>query len=302
MLLFVGVYLCLFSFFSSKYVYPFGPFCIHLPFLFYCIYNSFLVFFSPLYSKLLICIYCSRTFDECVQLPVVRTDDLKSTIYCLQRENLILSPEVLDIIQGSIDTSMHNKTTHVTNYRFKYTNNTSGDTYGANSGVGTNNSDVRGTDSVYTVVSGAANYNSTVYMQTMDNIITTYYSVIGDLLPTLPVEIDVFAVFQMKLTNIMKNYIKATFYTHKQLLQAPELIKLVSFYDKLAAFCDKFHKTTSPVVIKNVTEMRPDVLRQCNTALVASLAEQMLKLFNQDEPAMSAEVDLSEVKDVDLFC
>eukprot|EP01032_Pedospumella_encystans_P012688 gene12688-14661_t len=233
-----------------------------------------------------------RTFDECVQLPVVRTDDLKSTIYCLQRENLILSPEVLDIIQGSIDTSMHNKTTHVTNYRFKYTNNTSGsDSYGASAN---GSSDVRGTDSVYTVVSGAANYNSTVYMQTMDNIITTYYSVIGDLLPTLPVEIDVFAVFQMKLTNIMKNYIKATFYTHKQLLQAPELIKLVSFYDKLAAFCDKFLKTTSPVVIKNVTEMRPDVLRQCNTALVASLAEQMLKLFNQDEPAMSAEVDLSE--------
>ena len=236
-----------------------------------------------------------------MQLPVVRTDDLKSTIYCLQRENLILSPEVLDIIQGSIDTSMHNKTTHVTNYRFKYTNNTSGsDSYGAS--AATANNDVRGTDSVYTVVSGAANYNSTVYMQTMDNIITTYYSVIGDLLPTLPVEIDVFAVFQMKLTNIMKNYIKATFYTHKQLLQAPELIKLVSFYDKLAAFCDKFHKTTSPVVIKNVTEMRPDVLRQCNTALVASLAEQMLKLFNQDEPAMSAEVDLSEVTIDCCFC
>lgn len=227
-----------------------------------------------------------------MQLPVVRTDDLKSTIYCLQRENLILSPDVLNIIQGSIDTSMHTKTPHVVNYKYKYLgedSNNSGNSSGGGDSMG------RNTESVYVVSTSSGGYNSTVFTQTLDNIIATYYAVIGDLLPTLPVEIDVFAVFQMKLTNIIKNYIRATFYAHKQIMGAAELIKMVAFYDKLASFCDKFAKTTSPVIVKNVTEMRPDVLRQCNTALVASLAEQMLKLFNLDEPAMSAEVDLSEV-------
>ena len=241
-----------------------------------------------------------RTFDECVQMPVVRPDDLKSTIYCLQRENLILSTEVLDTIQACIDTSLHRHTPHGTaastgsngpsgaNGRYKYsqtaTDGTEGDIIG------------RGAEGLYVVGTGASGYNSGVLMQTMDNIITTYYSVIGDLLPTLPVEIDVFAVFQMKLTNIVKHYIKATFYQHKQIMSPPELIRMVAFYDKLAQFGDKFSKLTSPHMLKNVAEMRPDVLRQCNTAMVASLAEQMLKLFNADEPAMSADVDLLEVK------
>jgi hypothetical protein len=138
-------------------------------------------------------------------------------------------------------------------------------------------------------------YNGSVYVQTLENIITTYYSVIGDLLPTLPVEIDVFAVFQMKLVNIVRNYVKAVYYAHKQAIAPGELIRLVAFYDKLAQFCEKFSKTTSPQLVKNVSEMRPEVLRQCNTALVANLSEQMLKLFNSDEPAMSAEMDLSDV-------
>lgn len=223
-------------------------------------------------------------------MPVVRPDDLKSTIYCLQRENLILSTEVLDSIQACIDTSMHRNTPHgtaVSNARYRYsqtpTEGTEGDIIG------------RGAEGQYVVGTGAAGYNSAVLIQTMDNIITTYYSVIGDLLPTLPVEIDVFAVFQMKLTNIVKHYIKATFYQHKQIMSPPELIRMVAFYDKLAQFGDKFSKSTSPHMVKNVSEMRPDVLRQCNTAMVASLAEQMLKLFNADEPAMSADVDLLEV-------
>jgi hypothetical protein len=137
-------------------------------------------------------------------------------------------------------------------------------------------------------------YNGAVFAQVLDNIISTYYSVIGDLLPTLPVEIDVFALFQMKLAHAMKYYIKSTFQQHKQLMTPSELTKLVAFYDKLAQFCDKFSKTTSLSVVKNVTEMRQDVLRQCNTALVASLSEKMLKLFNADEPAMS---DMQDVCD-----
>lgn len=230
-----------------------------------------------------------------MQLPVVRNDDLKSTIYCLQRENLILSPDVLNIIQGSIDTSMHKKTPHVVNYKYKYLGEDNNNSNGGSGSSSGGDSMGRNTESVYVVSTSSGGYNSAVFTQTLDNIIATYYAVIGDLLPTLPVEIDVFAVFQMKLTNIIKNYIRATFYAHKQIMGAAELIKMVAFYDKLASFCDKFAKTTSPVIVKNVTEMRPDVLRQCNTALVASLAEQMLKLFNLDEPAMSAEVDLNEV-------
>jgi hypothetical protein len=59
----------------------------------------------------LLTVHPHRAFEECVQLPVVRTDDLRCCIYCLQRENLILSPEVLDVIQTSLDNSMHGKST-----------------------------------------------------------------------------------------------------------------------------------------------------------------------------------------------
>ena len=237
-----------------------------------------------------------------MQLPVLRTDDLKSTIYCLQRESLILGPEVLDILQCSIDNSMYGKsalslsTSTAAGGNSKYKYSISQNAEGEN--------DIVGRMDDVTVSSGGggggggsggisvATYNSAVFLQILDNIISTYYSVIGDLLPTLPVEIDVFAVFQIKLSNTLKYYVKATFSQHKQLMTPADLIKMVAFYDKLAQFCDKFSKTTTPNIIKNVSEMRPDVLRQCNTALVASLAEQMLKCFNADEPAMSADVDL----------
>jgi hypothetical protein len=59
----------------------------------------------------LLTVHPNRAFEECVQLPVVRTDDLRCCIYCLQRENLILSPEVLEVIQTSLDNSMHGKST-----------------------------------------------------------------------------------------------------------------------------------------------------------------------------------------------
>ena len=254
-------------------------------------------------------LYVIRTFEQCVQLPVVRTDELKSCVYCLQRENLILTPSVLEIIQGSIAASMHGDNHITASIKYTFTTNPTvsgsgagnasvGAIAGAGSG-GTDGCDIvgRGQEIEYAV----GVYNSTVFMQTLDNIISTYYSVIGDLLPTLPVEIDVFAVFQMKLVNIVKNYVKAVYYTHKQVLAPPELIRMVYFYDKLAHFCEKFAKTTSPQLIRNVSEMRPEVLRQCNSSLVASLAEQMLKLFNSDEPAMSAEVEMLEVQFLFIF-
>jgi hypothetical protein len=217
----------------------------------------------------------------------VRVDDLKSCVYCLQRENLILSAEVLDIIQGSLEASMHGKNNLLTSgtVRYKYT------TFSAPAG-GDGDIVGRAQESQY----ATSTYNAAAYVQTLENIITTYYSVIGDLLPTLPVEIDVFALFQMKLANIVKNYVKAVYYAHKAAIASPELIRTVAFYDKLAQFCEKFTKTTSPHIIKTIAEMRPEVLRQCNTTLVANLAEQMLKLFNADEPAMSAEVEIVEVR------
>lgn len=231
-----------------------------------------------------------------MQLPVVRTDELKSCVYCLQHENMILSPAVFEIIQRSIDASMHggNHITTTVKYTFTGTSTGAGVVESTSAGTGGEGSDIvgRGQEVQYAV----GMYSSSVFTQTLDNIINTYYSVIGDLLPTLPVEIDVFAVFQMKLVNIVKNYVKAVYYTHKLVIAPPELIRMVYFYDKLAQFCEKFSKTTSPHLIRNVSEMRPEVLRQCNSALVATLAEQMLKLFNSDEPAMSAEVEMLDVR------
>ena len=40
-------------------------------------------------------------------MPVVRTEDLKAAVYCLQQENLILSPLVLVVLQRAIDNSMY---------------------------------------------------------------------------------------------------------------------------------------------------------------------------------------------------
>lgn len=240
-----------------------------------------------------------------MQLPVVRTEDLRCCVYCLQRENMILSPEVLEIIQGSLDNSMHGRNTlqPTAGNRYRFTADGSDD---GGSGLGEANPaaavemDIvgRGQEGQYIITV----YNGSVYVQTLENIITTYYSVIGDLLPTLPVEIDVFAVFQMKLVNIVKNYVRAVYYAHKQAIAPGELIRLVAFYDKLAQFCEKFTKTTSPQLIKNIADMRPEVLRQCNTALVANLSEQMLKLFNSDEPAMSADMDMADVRCSAMLC
>lgn len=263
----------------------------------------FVAFWSSL-SVLIVChrrcLPPCRAFDECVQLPVVRTEDLRCCVYCLQRENMILSPEVLEIIQGSLDNSMHGKNTlqPAAANRYKFSADGGSDQDGSVAGVGEATAAVetdivgRGQEGQYIITV----YNGSVYVQTLENIITTYYSVIGDLLPTLPVEIDVFAVFQMKLVNIVKNYVKAVYYAHKPAIAPGELIRLVAFYDKLAQFCEKFSKTTSPQLIKNIADMRPEVLRQCNTALVANLSEQMLKLFNSDEPAMSADMDIADVR------
>ena len=138
-------------------------------------------------------------------------------------------------------------------------------------------------------------YNHTIYTTIMSNIITTYYSIIGDLLPTLPVEIDIFTVFQLKLMNIVKNYIKIIYYTYKTNITADVLIAMIVFYDKLAYFSEKFMKTTIPQLLSHINTMRPEILRQCNIILVATLSEHMLKLFNNDEPLMNTEIDFLEV-------
>jgi hypothetical protein len=73
-----------------------------LPWLFLPPPHCFFFYFSLLFVL-------RRSFEECVQLPVLRTDDLTSTIYCLQRENLILSPSVLEILQSCLDVSIYGR-------------------------------------------------------------------------------------------------------------------------------------------------------------------------------------------------
>ncbi|KAJ1416690.1 hypothetical protein B484DRAFT_401091, partial [Ochromonadaceae sp. CCMP2298] len=121
----------------------------------------------------------------------------------------------------------------------------------------------------------------------MDNVISTYYAVVGDLLPALPVEIDVFALFQVKLSVLLRDHVKYAFVEFKAFMAPPELIQMVHFYDKLAQFCEKFGTSTT-INMTQMLEMRPELVRQSNISLVASASAQMLRIFNLDETNMAA--------------
>ena len=194
-----------------------------------------------------------------MNLPVLRPDNLQACVECLRREDLLHSPDVADALHSSLEQALQ---AHVPQHHLQIQAqeargqpvafpNISGSGGGGVSvgekaehvaSAGGNEAGA-GRDVVLASLASVDSAVSTfaVANQYMNNVISTFNGMVADLIPALPSEIDVMAIFEIKLLRILKSNIRSVFTANMPSLAPKQLLATYVFLEKLVGLLAKFN-------------------------------------------------------------
>lgn len=240
-----------------------------------------------------------RIFTESIKLPILQPDDLRATVMCLQKEQLMYENEVIDIISATIDSAL----THNIGAAAPNTTAASGTATTRESmlvpapltqqreetfqrtAVRGGSASTAANSATAAAAPAASKYNFVHLSQYMENIINTFSHIVGDLIHIIPEEIQVMNIYMTKAQRIIKEEIKLSYYTHKTNMLNSELMAIYKFLDALIKLFAQFG--IEKEVVTNLTEFMNEVFKQAHASTLALMSVNIGRLHSAESAALN---------------
>jgi hypothetical protein len=212
----------------------------------------------------------TRMLPKMIAVPITDTDDVKSLITCLQKENLLFDNSTTETLNQTITQSIFKDLDSLISVNPAY------------GPLVTKLAGKKDFAEMMKIIKAELIMTNFAFVSLiMKNILTTFHYIIGDLLELFPVELQIVQLFQIQSLDLFDKVIKPYYRNQGNNIQFSDLFQIYIFIEKFISLLDKFGYQKEQV-IATLKEKKLELLKLTNNSLVNEMKGKIKVITNNN--------------------